>query len=84
MALRTFTAPDGTLWHVYNVEPASMPRLVTPGLENGWLVFESETHKCRINPIPDRWESLTDEELFTLMRTATPVRKTMLDDPPGT
>ena len=48
MALRTFTAPDGVLWHVYNVEPASTPRLVTPGLENGWLVFESGTHKYRI------------------------------------
>jgi hypothetical protein len=80
MPLRTFTAPDGTLWQVYNVEPASVPRLVTPGLENGWLVFESETHKCRVNPIPDGWEAFPESELFALMRSATPVRKTMLKD----
>jgi hypothetical protein len=82
MALRTFTAPDGILWHVYNVEPASTHRLVTPGLENGWLVFESDTHKCRINPIPRGWETCSESELFALMRNAKPVRKTMLSEPP--
>ena len=82
MALRTITAPEGTVWHVYNVEPASTPRLVTPGLENGWLVFESDTHKCRINPVPEDWETRSDEELFAMMRAATPVRKTMLPELP--
>jgi hypothetical protein len=65
------------------LSPHPLPALVTPGLENGWLVFESDTHKCRINPIPEAWEACSDAELFALMRSAKSVRKTMLSEPPA-
>ena len=56
--------------------------MVTPGLEDGWLVFESHAHKCRIVPPPPDWETCPDEALLALMRNANPVRKTALQDDP--
>lgn len=54
--------------------------MVTPGLEDGWLVFESATHKCRIVPPPPDWETCPDEELLRLMRSCDPAPKTVLQD----
>ena len=80
MALRDFTDPDGTHWQVYDVRPDGAGRMVTPGLEDGWLVFESATHKCRIVPPPPDWETCPDEELLRLMRSCDPAPKTVLQD----
>ena len=81
MALRELTASDGTLWQIYDVAPGSNPRLIEEGRQGGWLVFESDRHKCRIVPVPEGWDLRTDEELFDLMRTATPVPKTRPEAP---
>lgn len=45
------------------------------GLVQGWLVFESPTEKRRLNPIPDGWAVLTDEQLGVLARTAEPAAR---------
>jgi hypothetical protein len=44
---------------------------VLPGLEGGWLVFESAEERRRITPIPRAWEAATDAELEGLCRAAT-------------
>lgn len=49
------------------------PRLLTPGLESGWLCFESGSEKRRLSPIPPGWEEAADEELESLFRDASAV-----------
>jgi hypothetical protein len=51
------------------------PRVFTPGLENGWLTFESATEKRRLAPIPPSWEAMDDDGLEALLTTARPVSK---------
>ena len=48
---------------------------LSPSLEGGWLVFEADTEKRRITPIPAGWDSLPDEELDRLRLRAAPVPK---------
>ena len=43
-----------------------------PELANGWLVFESAHEKRRLHPIPERWASLDEDALVTLLREAAP------------
>lgn len=43
-------------------------------LADGWLTCETVGEKRRIAPIPDDWESLPDEELARLCRSARQVR----------
>jgi len=110
MALRSFTAPDGHAWHVWQVIPTGAPseykpgratqrrgqdvllykgperrvrerrrtqvtRVLTPGLERGWLVFESEQAKRRLVPPPSEWEQLSDAALAILWARAEVVAK---------
>lgn len=44
--------------------------LLTPGLERGWLCFESDAEKRRLSPIPPDWDRGTDEELVALCSQA--------------
>ena len=81
MPLREITETDGTVWQVYDVNPEGSLRVVGDGLHQGWLVFESDRHKCRIAPIPAGWDRLTDDDLVALKRTATPALKTKLASP---
>jgi len=46
---------------------------LSPSLQGGWLVFETETEKRRITPIPDGWDALPDDELDRLRQRAAPV-----------
>ena len=34
-----------------------------PGWEDGWLSFESATEKRRLVPLPNDWESASDDQL---------------------
>ncbi len=43
---------------------------VTPGMEHGWLAFESPRGKRRLHPIPPGWESCSDDELRALWERA--------------
>ena len=51
------------------------PGLLTPGLESGWLCFESGSEKRRLSPIPPGWEQAPDEELESLFRNARTVAR---------
>lgn len=46
---------------------------LSPSLKGGWLVFEAETEKRRVTPIPSGWDSWPDEELDRLRQRASPV-----------
>jgi hypothetical protein len=48
---------------------------LTPGLELGWLVFESPAEKRRVKPIPPKWDTRSDAELERLCRAAPAARR---------
>ena len=47
---------------------------VQPGLENGWLCFQSADERRRFAPIPADWIDFPDNVLRSLLEGATPVR----------
>jgi hypothetical protein len=53
-----------------------------PRLTKGWLCFEREGERRRLQPIPDGWTGLTDAELEKLVESASvaPVRKRPIAD----
>jgi hypothetical protein len=48
------------------------------GLGSGWLTFESQQEKRRLNPIPSRWELSSESDLRALCERAKRVER--LDD----
>ncbi|HEY2066173.1 MAG TPA: hypothetical protein VGG84_09470 [Gemmatimonadaceae bacterium] len=66
---RVFVDPKGTSWDVFAVLPhasgKALARLPGP-FQQGWLCFDAATEKRRLSPIPDRWETATDDELLHL------------------
>lgn len=67
MALRSFTDSQGKAWRVWNVVPqyaaARDEETMTPGLQGGWLCFDSGTEKRRLSPIPEDWENAGTDAL---------------------
>lgn len=55
-------------------KPLTRPS-VTPGMERGWLCFESDREKRRLMPIPDDWEVCPEQVLGWYCRKAEPVRR---------
>jgi hypothetical protein len=51
------------------------PGVLTPGLEEGWLCFESRREKRRLTPIPEGWHDAPPERLEALCRTARAVKR---------
>ena len=45
---------------------------LTPGLEGGWLCFDSPVEKRRLFPIPEGWDRFADDELLRMCRSARP------------
>jgi hypothetical protein len=43
---------------------------VLPGIQGGWLVFDSGAQRRRLTPIPPGWEKATEEELEQLCKLA--------------
>lgn len=43
------------------------PALLTPGLERGWLCFETDDDKRRLTPVPAGWDEAPDTELEGLL-----------------
>jgi hypothetical protein len=43
---------------------------VNERLRDGWLAFQSAHEKRRLAPVPPGWESLTDQDLLTLLERA--------------
>jgi hypothetical protein len=56
-------------------EAMLLQRRLVPGLEGGWLCFEAEEEKRRLNPIPEAWEELADPDLQRLLEQAAPVNR---------
>jgi len=49
------------------------PGLLTPGLESGWLCFETDDDKRRLTPVPAGWDEAPAVELKGLLERARPV-----------
>lgn len=52
---------------------------LTPGLERGWLCFESGTEKRRLLYIPADWETCDDRALGDYLSRAVPVRRRLTE-----
>ena len=66
---RVFHGRSGGRWEAFAVNPSadSQSRARLPGsYRTGWLAFESEEEKRRLSPIPDGWQSLSEEGLLEL------------------
>ena len=77
--MRELKDEDGETWLVYEVQRASSASdvVVPEPLREGWLCFESGTHKKRVAPIPPAWDEVSDEGLLQFARgvPASPKRK---------
>lgn len=51
------------------------PGLLTPGLERGWLCFETDDDKRRLTPVPAGWDEAPEAELEGLLERARPVAR---------
>ena len=73
---RTFRSPSGRDWTVEVYElPAGVCVRSTSGADlatKAILRFQSADVTLDLCSIPERWESLSDEELVTLLRSASP------------
>ena len=49
--------------------------MLSQGYGSGWLTFESLQEKRRLNPIPSRWEGMSETELRMLCENAKRVEK---------
>ena len=81
MSVRTFEAPDGALWSVWEVIPGRVSEFrsahgshLPPALADGWLCFVSGDEKRRLAPLPAGWEARSEADLWFWCRAAVPVR----------
>jgi hypothetical protein len=79
MAYREFLDSDGQSWRVWSTVPSLGSRL-RGGFDQGWLTFErTSADKSlplrRLVPIPDGWETASDEQLDRLCRSADEVAR---------
>lgn len=73
---RLFVDSEGTNWDVFAVLPHNQGKTVArlPGpFQQGWLCFDAAIEKRRLSPIPEGWETASEEELLRLRDRATPV-----------
>ena len=91
MALREFNDDAGREWRVWdvrteNIHPATLAEDYMRDYIDGWLAFEAidGEAKCRLSPIPMKWESAGREQLITWLRRAEPVRGDRTSGPHGT
>jgi hypothetical protein len=84
MAVRDFVDLNGVKWRVWPVTPSSIqPKTAAEDYlgdyEDGWLCFESNTERRRLAKYPKNWDTLSDNGLLQLLKTAavvTPNRRT--------
>jgi hypothetical protein len=78
--MRDVTDGRGERWLVYEVQRAAAASdvVVPEPLREGWLCFESATHKKRVAPIPSGWGELSEAGLLQLSREVEPVPKRQL------
>ena len=79
MAYREFVDGKGQSWRAWSTVPSTGTRL-RGGFDQGWLTFErtnadSTQPLRRLVPIPDDWESASDERLELMCRSAEEVSR---------
>ena len=52
---------------------------LTPGMEGGWLCFESPGEKRRLAPVPEDWASCDEAVLGHYLSIAAPVPRRIVD-----
>jgi hypothetical protein len=89
MAVRDFVDANGISWRVWPVTPdALQPRTAAEDYlgeyGEGWLCFESASERRRLARYPKDWETLSNEDLRSLLSAAAivPARKTTHLPPP--
>jgi hypothetical protein len=67
----------GFRWNVFEVRPsATQGRATLPQrFQSGWLAFDTGEETRRLAPIPDAWESMSDEQLLVLWHKAEVARR---------
>jgi len=61
------------MWTVWEIPRITHGRPRLPDdLATGWLAFQSATERRRLAPTPQGWQTMTDEQLESLSRTALP------------
>jgi len=72
--VREFRDVAGIQWSVFRATPHTSPskreKILPESFRLGWLVFECETERRRLAPVPENWEALTDRELAQLCTLA--------------
>lgn len=79
MAVRDFIDLKGVKWKVWPVTPNSIqPKTAAEDYlgdySEGWLCFESNTERRRLAKYPKNWETLSDNGLLQLLKTAAVAR----------
>jgi hypothetical protein len=85
---REFTDVRGVTWDVFAVYPEARlsPHSQLKGtFPQGWLCYDSGTEKRRLSPIPENWQTLSDDELAKLAERAevAPRRRGRFGNEPG-
>ena len=86
--MREFMDSSGTAWRVWNTRP-SRGGILDEEFRDGWLTFESNTHRRRLAPIPAGWETVSEARLDLMCRVALVVSQrptsaeSWSDDQPG-
>jgi hypothetical protein len=80
MPSRTFRDPDGIVWEAWDVYPGQhsgdaheASRLLLGRMADGWLCFQRDGEKRRLNPVPEAWQHGDDAALWAFCRQAGPV-----------
>lgn len=83
MAVRDFVDTKGVKWKVWPVTPSNIrPKTAAEDYlgdyGDGWLVFESNSERRRLAAYPANWDTLSDNGLVQLLKSAAVVttRKT--------
>lgn len=81
MSLREFNDDAGREWRVWdvrteNIHPATRAEDFMRDYIDGWLTFEAADgeSKCRLSPIPVKWQNAEREQLVVWLHRAEPVR----------
>ncbi|MDQ3997946.1 MAG: hypothetical protein M3303_13125 [Gemmatimonadota bacterium] len=70
---RTFVDARGVQWDVFAVYPEarlSVHSQLKGTYPQGWLCFDSASEKRRLSPIPQDWQTMSDEQLRQLAEQA--------------
>lgn len=72
MAARDFQSSKGETWTVWDTYP-TRPNATSPQHRAGWLAFKpanGDAIVCRLAPIPEGWEQVSDELLRRYLEKA--------------